>query len=89
MSEYVRTMNMTEAAQSAYNAATNDPWIHRSRGMRCSSCVWFVAKMPGTQKITDRGLLGRCRRRAPTLNGFPAVFESDWCGDHKIDEMKA
>ena len=20
--------------------------------------------------------------------GFPAVFEKDWCGDHKIDEAK-
>ncbi len=34
------------------------------------------------------GRLGRCRKRAPTLNGFPAVFENDWCGDHKLDENK-
>jgi hypothetical protein len=32
--------------------------------------------------------LGRCRKRAPTLNGWPAVFETDWCGDHKLDEAK-
>lgn len=36
----------------------------------------------------SRGELGRCRRHAPTVNGFPAVFESDWCGDHKLDENK-
>jgi len=32
--------------------------------------------------------LGRCRRHAPTLSGWPAVFVNDWCGDHKIDEEK-
>lgn len=32
--------------------------------------------------------LGRCRRRAPTMSGYPAVFEDDWCGDHKVDENK-
>jgi hypothetical protein len=26
----------------------------------------------------------RCRRRAPTLDGWPAVFPDDWCGDHKL-----
>lgn len=43
--------------------------------------MWFVAK--GTDSI-----LGRCRKRAPTLNGYPAVFKNDWCGDHKLDETK-
>jgi hypothetical protein len=38
---------------------------------------------------TDRAIqLGRCRRHAPTMNGYPAVFEDDWCGDHKLDENK-
>lgn len=32
--------------------------------------------------------LGRCRRHAPTMNGWPAVFGEDWCGDHKLDENK-
>lgn len=32
--------------------------------------------------------IGRCRRRAPTMNGYPVVFSDDWCGDHKIDENK-
>lgn len=32
--------------------------------------------------------LGRCRKHAPTMNGFPAVFDTDWCGDHKLDENK-
>ena len=45
--------------------------------MRCRSCMWFVLK---------KTPLGRCRMHAPTIKGWPAVFESDWCGDHKLDE---
>lgn len=71
---------------------SNDPWKHRSAGMKCATCMWFVKKESGkgspTDAVTDRGDLGRCRRHAPTMNGFPAVFESDWCGDHKLDETK-
>ena len=55
-----------------------DNWEHRSASMRCKSCMYFVPK-----GLTN---FGRCRRRAPTLNGWPAVFDSDWCGDHKLDE---
>jgi len=57
-----------------------DNWIHRSANMRCGSCMYFVKKegrVPG---------LGRCRRNAPTLGGWPAIFDSDWCGAHKLDE---
>lgn len=68
----------------------NDPWKHRSSGMRCSSCMWFVVKDSGRDRdpSSERGELGRCRRHAPTMNGFPATFEADWCGDHKLDEVK-
>ena len=30
--------------------------------------------------------VGRCRRHAPTMNGYPVVFVQDWCGDHKLNE---
>jgi hypothetical protein len=71
----------------------NDPWKHRSAGMTCKTCMWFVAKDAPARETErpftdDRGTLGRCRRHAPTMNGFPATFESDWCGDHKLDEAK-
>lgn len=56
-----------------------DSWKHRSKDMRCAFCMWFVEK---------RGELGRCRRHAPTLGGWPAVYKGDWCGDHKLDENK-
>lgn len=54
-----------------------DPWAHRSKGMRCRTCMWFVAK---TRNV------GRCRRHAPTMNGYPVVYVTDWCGDHKLNE---
>jgi hypothetical protein len=47
--------------------------------------MWFM------QKISDNpgGLeIGRCRRHAPSMNGYPVVFVTDWCGDHKLDENK-
>lgn len=66
-----------------------DPWRHRSAGMRCQSCMWFVRKEPagliGSVKAAE---VGRCRRHAPTMNGYPVVYMSDWCGDHRIDENK-
>ena len=60
----------------------NDPWKHRSDGMKCKTCMWFVPKG------ADPYDLGRCRRHAPTMNGYPVVFVNDWCGDHKLDENK-
>ena len=62
-----------------------DPWKHRSQGMKCKTCMWFVAKHADGRLGCD---LGRCRRHAPTMNGYPAVFVNDWCGDHKLDENK-
>lgn len=64
-----------------------DPWKHRSKGMRCQTCMWFVLKE--ASKAPEQGTrMGRCRRHAPTMNGYPVVFEHDWCGDHKLDEEK-
>jgi len=70
-----------------------DNWEHRSVRMRCLGCMWFVEKRavvdPGLdEERTPYNLLGRCRRHAPTLSGWPVVFSGDWCGDHKIDENK-
>jgi len=62
-----------------------DPWAHRSEGMKCHTCMWYVPKFAEKQVGTE---LGRCRRHAPTMNGYPVVFHKDWCGDHKLDENK-
>jgi len=58
-----------------------DPWVHRNTGMKCATCMWYVPKA-STQ------VLGRCRRHAPTMGGYPVVFVTDWCGDHKLDENR-
>jgi len=64
----------------------NDPWVHRSEHMKCLTCMWCVPKV---QANKVRSKLGRCRRHAPTMNGYPVVVEAeDWCGDHKLDETK-
>lgn len=41
---------------------------------------------PGYPIEVSAPVIGRCRRRAPTMNGFPVMFPTDWCGDHKLDE---
>lgn len=61
---------------------SNDPWAHRSARMKCTTCMWFV------EKVGRQIGLGRCRRHCPTMNGYPVVFTTDWCGDHKIDKNK-
>jgi hypothetical protein len=41
--------------------------------------MWFLLKAPSQE-------IGRCRRHAPTMNGYPVVTAGDWCGDHKLNE---
>jgi Pyruvate/2-oxoacid:ferredoxin oxidoreductase delta subunit len=65
-----------------------DPWVHRASGMRCKTCMWFVPKQASSPVTPGSYDLGRCRRHAPTMNGYPTVFVNDWCGDHKLDENK-
>lgn len=72
---------------------TSDPWAHRSEGMRCKTCMWFAPKYPdGGFKCEGNVItpppvnVGRCRRHAPSMTGYPVVFVNDWCGDHKLNE---
>ena len=66
------------------NPTRLDPWAHRSSGMRCRTCMWFVEKASHPSHLNTR--VGRCRRHAPTMTGYPVVFSDDWCGDHKLNE---
>lgn len=50
----------------------NDLWAGRDIHMRCETCMHY-ANM-------------RCRRHAPTMQGYPAVYPHDWCGDHKLSK---
>ena len=65
---------------------TNDPWANRSQNMKCATCMWFTPKLK--TEPDGRETVGRCRRHAPTMSGYPVVFQYDWCGDHKLDENK-
>lgn len=65
-----------------------DNWKHRSAGMQCTSCMFFVKKESDRAFDGERGPIGRCRKHAPTLGGWPVIFAMDWCGDHKLDENK-
>jgi len=56
-----------------------DPWKDRQYHMKCKTCIFYVPKEPSPTG-------GRCRRHAPTMNGYPVVFVTDWCGDHKLNE---
>lgn len=49
---------------------TDDLWSHRSSGMVCGTCMHYTNY--------------RCRRHAPTMQGYPGVYPDDWCGDHKM-----
>ena len=66
----------------------NDPWMHRSKHMSCVTCMWFVAKAKSEPNTEEPNMIGRCRRHSPTMSGYPVVFMTDWCGDHKVDENK-
>uniref|UniRef100_A0A6M3J9Z7 Uncharacterized protein n=1 Tax=viral metagenome TaxID=1070528 RepID=A0A6M3J9Z7_9ZZZZ len=76
-------------------ARVGGPWKRRAVGMKCRTCMWFApravmkTRSEGASEFAAEGLVGRCRRHAPALGGYPAVFSSDWCGDHKLDEEKS
>jgi hypothetical protein len=73
---------MAEACDPSMGQTQADPWRHRSMLMKCKTCMWYCPK-------GDAGIVGRCRRRSPSMNGYPVVYPLlDWCGDHKLDEMK-
>jgi hypothetical protein len=64
-----------------------DPWAHRSKRMRCYTCMWWLEKrreIPATTLGSEK--VGRCRRHAPTFAGWPITMSGDWCGDHRLDE---
>ena len=66
---------------------TDDNWKNKSVGMRCGTCRTFVEKSTKVVQRADH-VIGRCRKRAPTMEGWPVVFSDDWCGAHKLDEDK-
>ena len=60
----------------------SDNWEQKGVGMLCKTCMYFVPKADEGEIVE----VGRCRRHAPTMNGWPVMFVTDWCGDHKLDK---
>ena len=79
-------MALVNDSECEKDSGIKDNWKHRSEKMKCFTCMWFVEKISNTTNI--RAAIGRCRKHCPTMNGFPVMFSSDWCGDHKLDENK-
>jgi len=77
---------MSESKEEIIARMHMDPWKHRASGMKCITCMWFVRKASAV--VLSGNGIGRCRRHAPTMNGYPVVYDNDWCGDHKLDENK-
>lgn len=67
-------------------SSNEDNWKHRSEKMKCSTCMYYNPKKPKSPNADD--YVGRCRRNAPTMNGWPVMFPTDWCGSHNLDENK-
>ena len=79
-----------------------DNWKHKSETMLCKTCMHYVSKNSiselakslddspkGIIQAQEKGLsVGRCRKKSPCMDGWPTVFSTDWCGDHKIDGDK-
>ena len=85
--EKIKKMSVSDCCEEAIRVLAGDPWAHRSKGMRCKTCMWFVEKS-GPPVYEESKVVGRCRRHAPTMSGYPVVFILDYCGDHKLDETK-
>ena len=82
-------LKLETLAESDRAAESRDPWAHRSTGMQCRTCMWYLQKgYEGTPPSKILLEIGRCRRRGPTMDGYPVVYPDDWCGDHRLDEGK-
>jgi len=77
--------NKNEGLLRKAGLCPDDNWKHRGDKMRCYTCMWFVFKEAAHVPFVR---IGRCRRHAPTMSGWPVMYSSDWCGDHKLDESK-
>lgn len=75
-----KALQLTQAQRMNQRSA---PPEHKASNMLCKTCRWFV---PTTSETNPDPEVGRCRRHAPTKEGFPVVFNWDWCGDHTLKE---
>ncbi len=65
-----------------------DNWAHRGTRTQCRTCMFYVPKAGALRLDRGEEVIGRCRERSPSIKGWPAVYPTDWCGAHKMDEEK-
>lgn len=65
---------LTQMGRAMFHDAPKDNWDKATNNLqRCETCMYYVGY--------------RCRRHAPKgQEGWPAVFPTDWCGDHKMSK---
>lgn len=59
-----------------------DNWSNLAT-LACVTCRFFVPKTELEANLQEVNR-GRCRRHAPSMDGYPVVYPTDWCGDHKL-----
>jgi len=77
----INEVNNLRKEKKKEETISDDPWKNRSKGIKCKTCMWFVKK-----ENSNNSTVGRCRKNAPTMGGYPVVFEIEWCGAHKLNE---
>lgn len=84
------TRGSIEPSVAQFQASqAKDLWANRGSNMRCLTCMWYVHKPGPVNQVDQLREVGRCRRHAPAMGGFPVVRAGDWCGDHRLAEEKA
>jgi hypothetical protein len=73
--------SVPSVCERQWNMMTKDNWKNKSTGMICYTCMHYMEKGTLDEDVQPKG---RCKRHAPTMEGFPVVFNTDWCGDHKL-----
>lgn len=64
-------------------AGSKDKW-DRITGFCCATCMYCSPKPTTLKQFLEKDT-GRCRRHAPSMQGYPVVYlKDDWCGDHKV-----
>ncbi len=48
---------------------------------KCDNCLFYFVR-------PDKERQGSCQVSAPKLEGWPMVWDHDWCGEHQADRQK-
>jgi len=69
-----RDYSIRDEPAPTVNPRENDNWAAMST-FCCETCMYYINF--------------RCRRHSPVgQEGWSAVYNTDWCGDHKITKLK-